>query len=412
MRSLDIGIVWAGVAGLATAAFLARDGHRPVIFEKFEHAAPVGSGLMLQPTGQTVLACLGKREEVVENGAKISYLDGRTSKGRSVLNLDYNLLGGDLFGLGVHRSALFRALFDAATEAGVSFQYGKEIVQIKGIETQAPQLVEANGEIHGPFDLVLDSSGMFSTLRTAHLGAGGAKVFPYGAVFATVPCEGLEFAAGALRQRFAGSRVMIGALPIGHGGSKDLVPKTALFWSLRNDRYDSWRDSDFEGWKQIVRDYWPEIDPLLAQLTGPMDFLHAVYADVNVHPSLGPASLMIGDSAHGTSPQLGNGANLALLDALSLAMELAETETINQAIRRHLEARRAHTWLYQYMSFAFTPFFQSDIPGFGWFRDQTFGLSCRLPYVRTDTVRIMAGMKTGLFSRMDLTALETRYHAR
>lgn len=412
MRPLDIAIVGAGVAGLATAALLARDGHRPVVFEKFENAAPVGSGLMIQPTGQTVLACLGKRDEIVENGAKIFRLDGRTTKGRSVLKLDYGWLGGDLFGLGVHRSALFKALFDAATEAGASFQYGKEIVRIDGVETEAPLLVDSNGERQGPFDLVLDGGGMFSTLRTAHLGPGAARVFPYGAVFATVPCEGLAFAAEALRQRFAGSRVMIGALPIGHGGVADRIPKAAFFWSLRNDHYEAWRNGDFDAWKQRVQRYWPETESLMAQLSGPGDFLHAVYADVNAHPRLGPASLLIGDSAHGTSPQLGNGANLALLDALSLATELAGAKTLDQGIRRHLAVRRAHTWLYQYMSFAFTPFFQSDLPGFGWFRDQTFGLSCRLPYVGTDTVRIMAGMKTGLFSRMNLEALKARYHAR
>ncbi|MGL4489213.1 MAG: FAD-dependent oxidoreductase, partial [Rhizobiaceae bacterium] len=55
MRALDIAIVGAGPAGLASALYMVRAGHHPVIFERFETVAPVGSGLMLQPTGLTIL---------------------------------------------------------------------------------------------------------------------------------------------------------------------------------------------------------------------------------------------------------------------------------------------------------------------------------------------------------------------
>ena len=56
---LDIAIAGCGIAGLASAAMLARDGHRVTIFERFAAPAPVGSGLLLQPTGLAVLRAMG-----------------------------------------------------------------------------------------------------------------------------------------------------------------------------------------------------------------------------------------------------------------------------------------------------------------------------------------------------------------
>ncbi|WP_396274503.1 NAD(P)-binding protein, partial [Hyphomonas sp.] len=61
-RTLSIGIAGAGIGGLAAAAFLARQGHRVTVFDQFEAAGPVGSGLMLQETGLVILAQLGLRE--------------------------------------------------------------------------------------------------------------------------------------------------------------------------------------------------------------------------------------------------------------------------------------------------------------------------------------------------------------
>ena len=56
---MDIAVVGAGPGGLSTALFLSRAGHRVTIFERFSTPHPVGSGLMLQPTGLAVLDALG-----------------------------------------------------------------------------------------------------------------------------------------------------------------------------------------------------------------------------------------------------------------------------------------------------------------------------------------------------------------
>ena len=81
-RPLDIAIVGAGVTGLACAALLARDGHRVVVHERFEASRPIGSGLMLQPTGQAALARLGLLDDVEALGARVDRLHGVTTTAR------------------------------------------------------------------------------------------------------------------------------------------------------------------------------------------------------------------------------------------------------------------------------------------------------------------------------------------
>lgn len=114
-NSLDIAIAGAGPAGLAAALYLTRAGHRVTIFERFDQPQPVGSGLILQPTGLTVLADLGLLDDILALGSRIDRLHGADAKtGRTVLDVRYDARSGGRFGLAVHRAALFGVLFRAA----------------------------------------------------------------------------------------------------------------------------------------------------------------------------------------------------------------------------------------------------------------------------------------------------------
>ena len=55
MGDLDIAVAGCGIAGLAGALLLHRRGHAVTLYERFEQPRPLGSGLLLQPTGLAVL---------------------------------------------------------------------------------------------------------------------------------------------------------------------------------------------------------------------------------------------------------------------------------------------------------------------------------------------------------------------
>src|SRR5947207_3681515 len=109
--SFDIAIVGCGVAGMAAALFLSRDGHRVRLFERFAAPRPLGSGLLLQPTGLALLARLGLRPRIEAAGARIERLRGCVvPSGRTILDVAYADLGAGLAGIGIHRAMLFEAL--------------------------------------------------------------------------------------------------------------------------------------------------------------------------------------------------------------------------------------------------------------------------------------------------------------
>ena len=101
--------------------------------------------------------------------------------------------------------------------------------------------------------------------------------------------------------------------------------------------------------------------------------------------------VFIGDSAHCTSPQLGQGANMALLDAAALALSLARTPATDEAIDAYCRARRYHVWLFQLLSQMFTPFYQGDSTALAFIRDQMVSTLARIPPAPRFLASIVAG---------------------
>jgi len=86
--------------------------------------------------------------------------------------------------------------------------------------------------------------------------------------------------------------------------------------------------------------------------------------------------LVMGDAAHGTSPQLGQGANLALIDAVTIAHCLRKSSDVRDALTLYEKMRRPHIAYYQMTSRALTPAFQSHGTVMPWLRD-TFLVAAR-----------------------------------
>jgi 2-polyprenyl-6-methoxyphenol hydroxylase-like FAD-dependent oxidoreductase len=96
------------------------------------------------------------------------------------------------------------------------------------------------------------------------------------------------------------------------------------------------------------------------------------------------------------SPQLGQGANLALFDALILSACLAGAADLPAALVAYTTARRRHLSFYQYATRWLTPFFQSDLTPLGWLRDLLMPLCAAIPPLRRLMVRSMSGLSQGL----------------
>lgn len=343
-----------------------------VLLEAFDTPQPLGSGLLLQPSGLAALRALGLLDAILACGARVERLEGHDLAGRVRMRMAYATWRPDGFGLGVRRAALFQVLFHAVQAAGIDVRTGAQVVGFDAL--QSPTLTDARGRRHGPFDIVAVADGSASTLRPRLRPRARAPVYPWGAVWANARDADGAF-ADVLAQRYHRAEMMIGVLPIGRepdGAGEDMV---SFFWSLPVAQLDSFLAGDFAAWRGRVLAAWPEVEPIVSQFEGPGAFSRAIYRDVAVGRWCAGAFVLIGDAAHGTSPQLGQGANLGLVDAVELAWRVAEPSDL-PAYQR---ARRLQTGPYQLFSRALTPLFQSAGPVGPFVRDMLFAPLSQAP---------------------------------
>ena len=380
MQPLDIAICGAGPAGLAAALFLHRAGHRVTVFERFETAKPIGSGLILQPTGLAVLDALGLLPRMLSLGSRIDRLHGAdAASGRTVLDVRYASGRKGRFGLAVHRAALFNVLHDAVAAAGIPIETGRDIEALDEAG-ERPRLVQTVGARIGSFDLVVDASGARSKLKRHVQASVEPRALTYGAFWASLAWRGEGFDPQALSQRYRHASIMIGVMPIGRvepGGAD----QAAFFWSLKPDGATTVRAQGLDAWKDRVRSLWPETDAYLDQIESFEQLALARYGHHTLGHPAGRRLAVIGDAAHSTSPQLGQGANMALLDAAALAHAFASTDDVTDALARYCDSRRLHVRLFQALSLAFTPFYQSDSRLIPFLRDTLVSSVAKVPPV-------------------------------
>lgn len=363
-RQLEIAIVGAGIGGLALATLLARDGHKIRVYDQFETPQPIGSGLMLQQTGLAVLSELGLRDGIDALGTRIERLWGLTTPAmRPVLDVRYAKWKPDLYGLGVQRGLVFEALLAAAVDAGIELVLNTTVGRA---DPDEPALVLANGRRETGMDLVVYAHGARSTLTPEDKGVD----LPYGALWATLPWpQDGSFDKTALEQRYFESSQMSGVMPSGRLSS-DAPETLTYFWSIRADEEADWRAKSLDAWKEEAIALWPQTEHLMLHFKSHADLTFARYRHhTSKHPVAGPGLVRIGDAWHAASPQLGQGANMALLDAWALAQAITTEPDIPDALAEYLRVRAMHVRLYQWMTWMFTPVYQGDGTFLPWIRD-------------------------------------------
>ena len=398
MKPLHIAVVGYGTAGQAAAVLLSRDGHRVEVFERAPQPGPVGAGFLLQPTGLQVLWRMGLLDAALAHGAPVRRLYGETPRGRAVMDMRYGGLDARLFGLGMQRGALFSLLAQAWTDLDTLHRG----TCIEAIDEATRRIRDDSGRWHGPFDLVVAADGSASRLRTRVATDGLDRPYPWGALWCLLP-QGKWPWPGELRQRYIAARKMIGMLPVGTRPGDD-TPRLSFFWSLPTTDFDAWQARGLPAWLQEVQAMWPEVHGRLDGACGSALLARASYRDAVPKRWHRDRLVLIGDAAHAMSPQLGQGINMALMDAESLRDALRMQVDIGAALAQYECERRRHVAVYQFWSRWLTPLFQSERDLVARLRDVAFLPLGRLPGGRGHMLRVLSGTQQGLFGRLGLQA--------
>jgi 2-polyprenyl-6-methoxyphenol hydroxylase-like FAD-dependent oxidoreductase len=354
---------------------------------------------LLQPTGLAVLRTLGLEEEASTRGGKVLGLEAKTRGGRAVLDLAYADLHPKAHGLGIRRGVLFDLLHRRLKQAPATLLTGAEVIDVVREHGRAI-VIDRAMERHGPFDLAVIADGAHSAIRRRLMPDAYQKVYPWGCIWTTVKdTVGLD--TGLLRQRVDGTQAMMGLLPVGNG-------ELTLYWSIRTIDLAPEAPLDLTGMHRQAMAVWPEASRLFADAIIANDFARATYRNVALPQWNDGPILFVGDAAHGTSPQLGQGANLGLVDAWTLARAVEEGESVVAAIGQFAEWRSTTVRFYRQASHLLTPFFQSRCEPLGWARDAFMIVACRAPVLKKMAGTTLAGTRSGWLSSVPLDA-EGRY---
>ncbi|NIH81246.1 FAD-dependent monooxygenase [Amycolatopsis viridis] len=321
-------VAGGGIGGLATAVALSRRGWRVRVLERAEVFGDAGSGLSLWPNGLRALDALGLGARVRERALAETAAGIRDVSGRWLSRTDTGEVArryGPV--VVVHRTDLMAILRQALPDGVV--RTGTAAVAV-GADASGVRVEHSHGTLRA--DLLVGADGIRSTVRRAMWpGAPEPRYAGYTAWRTVVPAS----APAAGGETFGrGERVGIAPLPGGH---------TYLFGVASVPPGQRAPDGELAELRRRFGHWHDPIPALLAAATEEAVLRHDIY-ELPALPAYATGRVaLLGDAAHAMTPNLGQGANQALEDAVTLAALLDTHASVPAALAAYDRERRPRT---------------------------------------------------------------------
>jgi 2-polyprenyl-6-methoxyphenol hydroxylase-like FAD-dependent oxidoreductase len=335
-------IIGAGIAGPVTAIFLKRAGYDVQLFEAWPYSTGIGGGLQIAPNGMHVLAELGLADEMIRAGSICESFDFLTQSGGRIASINRNMK--QRFGqpaVNMCRSTLMEALVNKAWCENVELHFEKRLARIEDRADQ-PIVVHFTDGSSAEGDFVIGADGVHSAVRQ-HVIPNGPQPFDTGLV-------GFGgFVPRSLIADFGVGRRIVATFGqsgfFGYGFATPDPETGAMWWSTQPSNgvaAAAFRAMDQEAMRRHLLDFhagWHEPIPLILKTA--QDIAVTDTLDVATLPTWSRGrTLLIGDAAHATSPHAGQGASLALEDAMRLGRLMAEGCELRQTFQAFEQERR------------------------------------------------------------------------
>ena len=358
-------IIGGGIGGLSAALALRRVGVQSEVFEQAQELREIGAGVGLWANAIRALETLGVARRVISLGSRMDRFECRTSTGQvlsavSFLNLERKL--GVPVGVIVHRADLLRELAAGLDKGGIHCD-----ARCVSIENKSDEVIArfADGrEVSG--DLLVGADGLHSVVRAQLHGAAMPRYAGYtcwrglAEIEVKDPAPGLSFETWGPGARFS----------IHHCG------RGRLFWYATRNVPEGGVDSS-AGRKADVQNLFQAWHSPISEVIGATPTAAILRNDiVDRIPSArwgqGRVTLL-GDAAHPTTPNLGQGACQAIEDAVFLAASLADNPDVNLALRSYERARYPRTTAITKDSWRYGNVSQWENPFGSWLRNRLTG---------------------------------------
>ncbi|TCK26933.1 FAD-dependent monooxygenase [Pseudonocardia endophytica] len=327
-------VVGGGIGGLAASASLLRHGWEVTILERAPRFGEIGAGLAVTANGMAALDAIGSGDAVRAAGHRLASLTYRNGRGRRLAALPVTPA---TTAVGIHRRRLHDALLAAV--AGAHLVAGAEVVGVDpgdaGGARAGVRWRDAVGELRREADLVVGADGLRSAVRSV-LWPGSGPSYSGATCWRAV----VDDTAGTLPvddgfTTFWGAGADAGVLSTGRDG---------VYWYLYLLHPPGATFDDELGTARRAVDGWaPELTELVAA-TDPSNLVrHDVFHVAPPLPSYVRGRVALaGDAAHALVPTMGQGANTALEDGVTLGPLLRGAD-LAAGLRAYDTARRPRT---------------------------------------------------------------------
>jgi 2-heptyl-3-hydroxy-4(1H)-quinolone synthase len=312
---MKVVIVGGGIGGLSLARELARRGIQAMVLERAGELNPVGAGIIMNPNAMRVLERNGLADEVRRDSWPYLTRETRDQRGRLLATRDYGPLydSGKLSqGALVHRAHLLDVLYRSLPPGTVRF--GAALKNIQSVEA----------------DLVVGADGIHSQVRRALFGDQGSEIEP----------RYMGYRSHRLiMENVAGVRCFTEYL--GRGQRIGLVPisESRLYvWTTFNSPREARPAPDLPGMFAQFTD--EGLQRLFTALPPPESIITTEIEELWLEEWFRNKIVLLGDAVHAMTPNIGQGAGMAMEDAAVLAEELASGAEIEHALENYAGRRK------------------------------------------------------------------------
>jgi 2-polyprenyl-6-methoxyphenol hydroxylase-like FAD-dependent oxidoreductase len=364
-KTPSIAIIGGGIAGLTTAIALEKAGYSVSILEAAPTIKPLGAGLVLAANAMKSLAKIGIAEKVIAQGHQLDHYLLLTQAGQVLSKIDNRVLS-QKYGVNnfaIHRGALHEVLLYELTTATI--HTGKRAIGIEQDE-QSVSIRLQDGSTHQA-DYVIVSDGIHSAIRQQLVPGSQSRYAGYTCWRAVVKNPGLSIHNTS---ETWGARGRVGVVPL----KDNLVYYFICINAAANDlQMKQMRATELHN---RFADYHDPIPQLLAATTDDQLLWNDIIDFAPIKRFAFERVLLLGDAAHATTPNMGQGACQAIEDAAVLldVLEKQPHDDLKTAFA-HFERRRIlRTTMIVNRSWQLGRMAQWEQPG--WISVRNFAMRC------------------------------------
>lgn len=327
---MKVTIVGAGIGGLTLAIALKQKGIEVEIFESTPQFRRVGAGIVLAINAMRVYQRLGLVEKLEAAGKCLSSMAITNANLTSMTTspLGYFEKKYQLSNVGIHRAALHEILLSELPH--IPIHLNKKLKNLQ--QTKDGALLEFEDGTQHKASVVIGADGIHSAVRKAIFPNSKERFAKQYCWRGVVDFELSQATAYQLREAWGKGR-RFGIVPIG---------QNLVYW-FACAKYQTSAQQELE--TKPLASIFSDFNPLIGQIINATPSEKIIKAELSDLVLLDKWSKgvvgLVGDAAHATTPNMGQGANQAIESAWVLSTCLAEEKNATQAFEQYQKIRQA-----------------------------------------------------------------------